>query len=337
VTRYAECASNSCKRAANSNGNSKEGCPRKYKIEFCTNSNITKYFMQGEHLVPDRLYFLSPTKYKVSRYTEEFMKGMIKNGFQPKTIFSKIVNNPAITDKPTLNFVQSYVHRARADGNDEVKEVRDTLKNLIKTDNMEPQDSFLIGVDLDEDGKPQIGVGSDLDPFVAGLSSESLLLKLKDFPPKFVPTMFHLDSTYKITKNSYPLLIFGVSDVNRKFFLLAAFIVSQTTAEIVKHCISSLQSTAANLVPDLIRWAPDYVMSDADPAHLNAVTACFGINVPFCENTGILGGIVSGYAVKRNPERRPGTHPRRYHTPLRSTILKTHPSTQYGNAARTPT
>jgi hypothetical protein len=48
--------------------------------------------------------------------------------------------------------------------------------------------------------------------------------------------MFHLDSTYKITKNSYPLLIFGVSDINRKFFLLAAFIVSQTTAEIVKHC-----------------------------------------------------------------------------------------------------
>lgn len=126
VTRYAECASNSCKRAANSNGNSKEGCPRKYKIEFCTNSNITKYFMQGEHLVPDRLYFLSPTKYKVSRYTEEFMKGMIENGFQPKTIFSKIVNNPAITDKPTLNFVQLFVPRARADGNDELKEVRDT-------------------------------------------------------------------------------------------------------------------------------------------------------------------------------------------------------------------
>ena len=56
-----------------------------------------------------------------------------------------------------------------------------------------------------------------------------------------------------------------------------------------------------------------------------------------CENTGILGGIVSGYVVKRNPQRRPGTHPRRYRTPLRSTILKTHPSTQYGNAARTPT
>ena len=93
--------------------------------------------------------------------------------------------------------------------------------------------------------------------------------------------MFHLDSTYKITKNSYPLLIFGVSDVNRKCFLLAAFIVSQTTAEMVKHCISPLQSTAANLVPDLIRWTPDYVMSDADPAHLNAVTACFGINVRF--------------------------------------------------------
>ncbi len=55
-----------------------------------------------------------------------------------------------------------------------------------------------------------------------------------------------------------------------------------------------------------------------------------------CENTGILGGIVSGYAVRRNPRRRPGTHPRRYRTTLRSTILKRHPSTQYGNAAQTP-
>jgi hypothetical protein len=106
-----------------------------------------------------------------------------KNGFQPKTIFSKIVNNPAITDKPTLNFVQSHVHRARADGNGELKEVRDTLKILIKTDNMEHQDSFLIGVDLDKDGEPQIGVGSDLDPFAMGLTSESLLLKLKDVSP----------------------------------------------------------------------------------------------------------------------------------------------------------
>ncbi len=51
-----------------------------------------------------------------------------------------------------------------------------------------------------------------------------------------------------------------------------------------------------------------------------------------CENTGILGGIVSGYTVRRNPQRRPGTHPRRNRMPLRSTILKTHPSTQYGNA-----
>jgi hypothetical protein len=48
---------------------------------------------------------------------------------------------------------------------------------------MEHQDSFLIGVDLDKDGEPQIGVGSDLDPFAMGLTSESLLLKLKDVSP----------------------------------------------------------------------------------------------------------------------------------------------------------
>lgn len=42
--------------------------------------------------------------------------------------------------------------------------------------------------------------------------------------------MFHNDYTYKITKNSFPLLVFGRSDVRCRFRPIAYMVSSQETA-----------------------------------------------------------------------------------------------------------
>jgi hypothetical protein len=104
--------------------------------------------------------------------------------------------------------------------------------------------------------------------------------------------------------------------------------------------IPRLPSRSFMFVPFKLEWYEHtFGRCVAYHSNLNGTSTCIYLSymsLRLCENTGIVAGIVSGYVVRRNPQRRPGTHPRSYRTPLHSTILKTHPSTQYGNAARTP-
>ena len=41
--------------------------------------------------------------------------------------------------------------------------------------------------------------------------------------------IFHLDATYRILKLAYPVIVFGMSDINRKFFPIAFMITSHET------------------------------------------------------------------------------------------------------------
>jgi hypothetical protein len=38
--------------------------------------------------------------------------------------------------------------------------------------------------------------------------------------------IFHCDATYKVVKHEYPLIVFGVSDINRKFYPVAFMLTS---------------------------------------------------------------------------------------------------------------
>jgi hypothetical protein len=61
-----------------------------------------------------------------------------------------------------------------------------------------------------------------MDPFVVGVSSIGLLAKMKELD-KNRCAMLHIDATYKITKESYPLVVLGISDVARRFHLLLLY------------------------------------------------------------------------------------------------------------------
>ena len=127
-----------------------------------------------------------------------------------------------------------------------------------------------------DDGKPVIGVGSDLDPFVAGFTSKILLEKLKQFQNIKNEAMLHVDCTYKITKEAYPLLVVGVSDISRLFHLLGVFFVSQTTEIIIKYYIDSLFDAVNLNFTCLADWKPSFTMTDSDPALINALRSRFG-------------------------------------------------------------
>jgi hypothetical protein len=50
-----------------------------------------------------------------------------------------------------------------------------------------------------------------------------------------VGVVFHCDATYKIVKVGYPLIVFGISDINRKFYPLCfMFTCYETNQDYVK-------------------------------------------------------------------------------------------------------
>ena len=57
------------------------------------------------------------------------------------------------------------------------------------------------------------------------------LLKNADTTNQNFVAIFHLDGTYRITLNNFPLSVFGRSDMNRKFFPIALALLSHETAD----------------------------------------------------------------------------------------------------------
>jgi hypothetical protein len=75
-----------------------------------------------------------------------------------------------------------------------------------------------------------------MDPFVVGVSSIGLLAKMKEFKDKNQCAMLHIDATYKIKKESYPLVVLGISDVARRFHLLLLQMKSPTIYYNILYC-----------------------------------------------------------------------------------------------------
>jgi hypothetical protein len=211
-----------------------------------------------------------------------FIAPLLNSGVAPKRIYSELINNLDISDlsKPDLKWLQSFVNRKRSLKGDEIELITECLKKLIIRDDHPENEAYLIGVEIVE-GKPIFECGSDLDPFVAGLTSFNLLRKLLEFKNKNQKVMFHMDCTFKVSNLSYPLLILGASDVSRTFFPLTIFVVSQSTPEIMKYCLNSFKDTITVFDDCLNEFVPDYIMSDADPSNFNAIMSAFGSTVLF--------------------------------------------------------
>jgi hypothetical protein len=130
---------------------------------------------------------------------------------------------------------------------------------------------------MDDTGKPLVGNGSDEKPFIVGLSTKALMLRLMVPPDSFI---LHVDATYKMSQCDYPVLVVGVSDRSRKFHLVALFIISQETQPVLQAALLSLRRlyywiTQKHLI---VRFA----MADGDKAQCNALTAVFGDNPAYC-------------------------------------------------------
>ena len=114
----------------------------------------------------------------------------------------------------------------------------------------------------------KLGTGEDNDHFQLGFTSLTLLMRT------LWTGMFHIDATYKIIKYFYPLMIFGITDLNHSFFPIAFMVSSHETADDYLHFFKSLNKIVRRLVPNTnisFDFKPSHIVTDAAKAMAKAI------------------------------------------------------------------
>ena len=171
-------------------------------------------------------------------------------------------------DIPTLEQIQNYVKylKQKVFDNNKISDVKKFVKDNGYHDNIDSKEYFTFG--------ESIGNGTDENHFQVGFTSLDLLSRI----PSGV--IFHFDCTYKIVKVGYPLIVFGISDISRKFYPVCFMFTSHETSRDFKNFFRSLQKLTNMLN---ILFNPEYMCIDACRALANAIEKIFpSCNILMC-------------------------------------------------------
>ena len=129
---------------------------------------------------------------------------------------------------PTLQQIRNYRRRAiitPTDGNVEFDQVTKLIDDLSYERGLDDKKAFSYGT--------KIGVGSDSDPFIVCFTSKHLLKNMSKYSEHY--SVFHIDGTYKLVKNRFPVIAYGRSDTNGQLHLISVAISSHETTETYTH------------------------------------------------------------------------------------------------------
>ena len=115
-------------------------------------------------------------------------------------------------------------HRQYEEAN-RIETIKKIIKENLLSDELSSDDYFFFNVSFDNENQPIVGDGSNKNHFHLCMSSKRLLQNIENYG------VHHLDCTYKITVQGYPLLIYGVSDLLGQIHLIAFMITSNETKE----------------------------------------------------------------------------------------------------------
>ncbi|KAE9066390.1 hypothetical protein PF007_g28495, partial [Phytophthora fragariae] len=90
------------------------------------------------------------------------------------------------------NFNKKELHRT-----DDYEDVLDQIGQLAYGPAVADTQPFSFGWERDSEGKPNVGNGSDENPFLVGLTTKCLLRNADRDPSSFV---FHMDGTFKLNQ-----------------------------------------------------------------------------------------------------------------------------------------
>ncbi|KAG3087051.1 hypothetical protein PI124_g20009 [Phytophthora idaei] len=131
-------------------------------------------------------------------------------------------------ESPVLRLVQTFVGHFRRSALNETDFVDDMMKLAKRTRftlDMKEGAALTFWYATNADGSPAIGEGVDDDPAIVGMSTPYMVKMLRYASSN----VFHIDTTYRLDRSGYPVLVVGVSDHSRSFHPVALFVMSQET------------------------------------------------------------------------------------------------------------
>ncbi|RLN92624.1 hypothetical protein BBJ28_00015178 [Nothophytophthora sp. Chile5] len=270
--RLLVCSSEACSEA------SELKCVWRGKMVTSLESQHASVFEYGEH----HTMASTPARKKLTTTQKAFCRELAENHLRPMRIRhaqARKFSTP-LEELLTLKTVQNFVNhhgRTQMQNHDRVDELRTWIRERAYNGSELTNQAFTFAWEMDNTGKPIVGNGSVEKPFLVGLSTKALMLRIMVPPDSFI---IHLDATYKMSQCDYPVLVVGLSDRSRKFHLAAIFIISQETQPVLQAALLSLRR--------LYYWITQkhlivrFDMADGDKAQCNALAVVFGDNPAYC-------------------------------------------------------
>eukprot|EP00644_Phytophthora_capsici_P002991 jgi/Phyca11/102684/e_gw1.7.736.1 len=265
--RLLACTSSFCETGATT-------CSWRGKLLVCLSTGRSSMYEFGEHFT----LAASPKRLKLTDAQKTYCKALAEERLKPMRIRHALSKkfNVSLDNLPSLTTVQNYVNnfsRTQLDNHDRTVDIRKWVHERAYTGSESMTEPFSFSWNLDDNGKPTVGNGSDEKPFLVGISTKSLMMRLAIPPDTFI---LHIDATYKLNRLDYPVVVVGISDRSRGFHLVALFIVSQEIQEMYERVLLALSRQ--------FTWIAGYhlsienAMADADQAQYNALRSVFGTN-----------------------------------------------------------
>lgn len=139
---------------------------------------------------------------------------------------------------------------------------------------------FFYGFPVSDQNKPILGNGASTNHLFIFATTLKLLQINCDTNNQSNIALFHIDGTYKITREGFPMLVFGRSNLNRKIYPIAFGIVSNEEAYDFLHFFQSIKSLCRFFN---INFELNFLMQDAQSACSSAAKQVFpNVNILMC-------------------------------------------------------
>ena len=247
--------------------NASAACERQIKLIMCQKKERVAYFTKGDHNAG--VEARQPKHFGITPSVKEKIEDLIFSyDSRPKRLHVKLQKlrrkkKFVFDHMPTLKQIQDFISNRKkkiGDENnlDELQKFADGLKyvdGVTKDD-----DLFTFGTNY--------GDGSESSHFQLGLTSKTMLSRVQ------LNGMFHIDATYKIVKYNYPLIILGITDMERRFHPICYMFTSHEQQVDYDFFFDSLLAICKSF--DL-KFEPKFICTDAAAAIANSITTHFSV------------------------------------------------------------
>lgn len=202
---------------------------------------------------------------------QEEMKRLFENNVtKPKAMKVNLVKNGF--DLPPAAKFATYLKKLNDEKYGEEKINFGSLEKWLQENSPLPENDttpFVLSYEINDDDPSNV----DFRYFVTTKKNMKLAAESEQI---------HVDCTYKIIWQGFPVLVIGISDLHRSFHPIGAAVCRSETTKDFAFIFTAVQQGLINIFD--VYYTPKYVIANAAPAIHNAAKKVFGsdVNIIMC-------------------------------------------------------